>query len=92
MYKRQEQEYIVLDAEFTLPEGDPQASMDKMNELNARRRDKQPLNYPSAGSTFKRPAGHFAGALIEQCGLKGSVSYTHLSGPRYCSSSLMSSA
>ena len=66
-----EQEYIVLDAEFTLPEGDPQASMDKMNELNARRRDKQPLNYPSAGSTFKRPAGHFAGALIEQCGLKG---------------------
>ena len=38
---------------------------------NARRRDKQPLNYPSAGSTFKRPAGHFAGALIEQCGLKG---------------------
>ena len=36
-----------------------------------RRRDKQPLEYPSAGSTFKRPTGYFAGALIEECGLKG---------------------
>lgn len=43
----------------------------KMDDLLSRRRDKQPLEYPSAGSTFKRPEGHFAGALIEQCSLKG---------------------
>ena len=42
-----------------------------MADLAQRRRAKQPLEYPSAGSTFKRPPGHFAGGLIEQCGLKG---------------------
>ena len=42
-----------------------------MNELLSRRREKQPLEFPSAGSTFKRPEGYFAAALIEQCGLKG---------------------
>lgn len=66
-----EEGYIVLDATFTLEKGDAQASLDKMNEFNARRREKQPLAWPSAGSTFKRPAGHYAGPLIEQCGLKG---------------------
>ena len=44
---------------------------DRMEDLMERRRSKQPLEYPSAGSTFKRPQGAFAGALIEQCGLKG---------------------
>ena len=42
-----------------------------MDELAAKRREKQPLEYPSAGSMFKRPPGHFAAALIDQCGLKG---------------------
>ncbi len=62
---------VVLSARFGLEPGDPAAIAARMRELNARRREKQPLNYPSAGSTFKRPEGHFAGALIEQAGLKG---------------------
>lgn len=54
-----------------LQKGDKTAIKAKMHELMGRRRDKQPLEYPSAGSTFKRPEGYFAGALIEECGLKG---------------------
>lgn len=62
---------IVISARFALTPDDPEAIAARMRELNARRRDKQPLNHPSAGSTFKRPEGYFAGALIEQSGLKG---------------------
>ena len=62
---------IVLGARFRLTPDDGEAIMARMKELNARRRDKQPLNFPSAGSTFKRPEGYFAGALIEQAELKG---------------------
>ena len=62
---------VVLSARFALRQDDPEAIAARMRELNARRRDKQPLNYPSAGSTFKRSEGHFAGALIEQSGMKG---------------------
>ena len=62
---------IVLAAEFELQGGDPDAIQAEMADYAARRREKQPLNMPSAGSTFKRPAGHFAGALIEGAGLKG---------------------
>ena len=62
---------VVLSARFALTPGDPDAIAERMRDLNARRRDKQPLNFPSAGSTFKRPKDHFAGALIEQAGLKG---------------------
>jgi len=62
---------VVLGAEFELKKDDGEAIRARMRELNAKRREKQPLNLPSAGSTFKRPEGHFAGALIEQCGLKG---------------------
>ena len=61
----------VLASEFLLEPGDGGAIRERMDELNRRRREKQPLEYPSAGSTFKRPEGHFAGALIERCGLKG---------------------
>lgn len=63
--------YIVLEAEFELTPSDPCAIRAAMMDYLTRRRDKQPLEYPSAGSFFKRPEGHFAGALIEQCGLKG---------------------
>lgn len=62
---------VVLSAKLKLREGEESAIRAEMEELIRRRKEKQPLNYPSAGSTFKRPEGHFAGALIEQCGLKG---------------------
>ena len=64
-------EAVVLSAVVRLQPGDPAVIRAEMNALMARRKEKQPLEYPSAGSTFKRPEGHFAGALIEQCGLKG---------------------
>lgn len=64
-------EAVVLYAEFCLQKGDEQAIRGKMRDLMGRRKASQPLEYPSAGSFFKRPAGYFAGALIQQCGLKG---------------------
>lgn len=64
-------DWLVVSAKLQLACGDRDAIRAKMAELMARRREKQPLEYPSAGSTFKRPAGHFAAALIDQCGLKG---------------------
>ena len=62
---------LILKAELSLPQGDPEEIRAKMEELAQRRKEKQPLEYPSAGSMFKRPPGHFAAALIDQCGLKG---------------------
>lgn len=62
---------VILGAEMKLENGDPKDITAKMDDLMQRRRDKQPLEFPSAGSVFKRPEGHFAGGLIEQCGLKG---------------------
>ncbi len=64
-------DWVVLRSVLRLQPGDPAAILDKMNDFAQRRRDKQPLNYPSAGSTFKRPEGYFAGRLIEDAGLKG---------------------
>jgi len=62
---------IVLRAQIKLQKGDRGEIEAKMDDLSRKRSDKQPLEYPSAGSTFKRPAGHFAAALIDEAGLKG---------------------
>lgn len=64
-------QYVVLDAKIRLKEGDPVSIKNRMDELAGRRKEKQPLEYPSAGSTFKRPEGYFAGKLIEDAGLRG---------------------
>ena len=64
-------DWLILEAELALRPGDGAAIKARMDDLAARRREKQPLDLPSAGSTFKRPEGHFAAALIDQCGLKG---------------------
>ena len=61
----------IVRARFALSEGEEKEIRSRMSDYNARRREKQPLEYPSAGSTFKRPEGYYAGALIEQSGLKG---------------------
>ena len=61
----------ILGAAFSLRPGDPAAIRQEMDEIYARRKEKQPLEFPSAGSTFKRPAGAYAAQLIEECGLKG---------------------
>lgn len=62
---------IILSADFELYPDDPAAIKARMDELARMRASRQPLNYPSAGSFFKRPEGHFAGKLIEDAGLKG---------------------
>ena len=67
----QEQGLIVVSALFAFEQGDRAQIKAQMQELNAKRREKQPLEYGSAGSTFKRPEGYFAGKLIEDAGLKG---------------------
>ena len=64
-------EYVILSSTFALRQGNAQEIMQKVHEQAASRREKQPLNFPSAGSTFKRPTGYFAGKLIEDAGLKG---------------------
>ena len=64
-------EAVVVYAVFRLSAGDPEAIRETQRSLMARRKASQPLEWPSAGSTFQRPEGHFAGTLIEQCGLKG---------------------
>lgn len=65
------QSFVVTEVAFSLQEGDKEQIKATMDDLAAKRREKQPLEYPSAGSTFKRPEGHFAGKLIMDAGLRG---------------------
>ena len=64
---------IITGVTLKLQKGNPEEIRSKMDDYMQRRSTKQPLEYPSAGSVFKRPEGNFAGALIEQCGLKGKM-------------------
>ena len=63
--------YYVLSADFQLVQGDQDVIDEKVADLTFQRESKQPLEYPSAGSVFKRPPGYFAGKLIQDCGLQG---------------------
>ncbi len=63
--------YVVTEVSFELKKGDKDEIQKKMDDFNSRRREKQPLEYPSAGSVFKRPTGHYAGQLIMNAGMRG---------------------
>ena len=67
----QGKDWFITGCRFELKKGDKDKILEFMEDIMQRRIDKQPLDKPSAGSSFKRPAGYFAAALIEQCGLKG---------------------
>lgn len=67
----QKKDYILLEARFQLEEGLKEEIKARMDDYNSRRRDKQPLNLPSCGSTFKRPKEGYAAAMIEESNLKG---------------------
>lgn len=69
--RMQEEELILLSATFRCEDGNREEIKSEMDRNMASRKEKQPLEYPSCGSAFKRPAGHFAGALIQEAGLKG---------------------
>ena len=75
---------IILSAELKLAAGERELIEAKMRELNERRREKQPLEYPSAGSAFKRPEGNFAGKLIQEAGLSGFQVGKAQVSPKHC--------
>ncbi len=80
----EENEYIVLEAVFQLTKGIKEEIREKMTMLSNARREKQPLEYPSAGSTFKRPEGYFAGKLIMDAGLSGFRVGDAMVSPKHC--------
>ena len=67
----EQKNYIVLEAVISLEKGNPEKIKEVMDDLKEKRVTKQPLEYASAGSTFKRPEGYFAAKLIDDCGLRG---------------------
>lgn len=79
-----EEKLIVIGAKMRLKSGDVGAIMERMKELREMRTAKQPLEYPSAGSTFKRPEGHFAGKLIMDSGLAGYQVGGAMVSPKHC--------
>ena len=79
-----EDDMIIVSVVFSLAKGDRSEIVAKMNDFNSRRRDKQPLEYPSAGSTFKRPEGYFAGKLIMDSGLAGYRVGGAMVSPKHC--------
>lgn len=70
-YMERENDFVITEARFRLSRGNKEEIKNKMDELMKRRKQKQPIEWPNAGSIFKRPEGNFAGTLIEQSGLKG---------------------
>ena len=75
---------IVIKVRLTLSNGEPDAVLGKMRDLDARRKAKQPLEFPSAGSTFKRPPGYFAGKLVMDSGLAGFAVGGAQVSPKHC--------
>ncbi|MEG0309770.1 MAG: UDP-N-acetylmuramate dehydrogenase, partial [Eubacterium sp.] len=69
----QEKGWYITKVNLRLRKGDYNIIREKMDDLNGRRSEKQPLEYPSAGSTFRRPEGFFAGKLVQDCGFKGYI-------------------
>ena len=76
--------YVVLEAVLSLEKGDGEQILARMNELKDQRVSKQPLEFPSAGSTFKRPEGYFAGKLIQDAGLAGYTVGGAQVSPKHC--------
>lgn len=79
-----EENIIIIGIAVKLEHGNTIEISDKMNEFNMKRREKQPLEYPSAGSTFKRPDGYFAGKLIMDAGLAGTSIGGAMVSPKHC--------
>ncbi len=77
------EDVIITSAVFSFEESDPHILSDRMNDILALRAKKQPLRYPSCGSVFKRPAGYYAGALIEEAGLKGARAGGAMISPKH---------